>query len=213
MNTKNNLRLILSLFTGIFILGFAGMYYHHKHRLPTPSEIKIDGTVLPQTRFIQPFNLTDNSGNSFNKDAIKGHWTLMFFGFTNCASICPTAMSALAKMYRQLESHIPQQLLPQVVMVSVDPERDTVKRMNDYVKSFDSHFIGVNGNMDETKAFANQMSVVFEKVDMPNGNYYMNHSAEIMLMDPAGNLRAFFSSPHVPEHMVQDYEAIIRAYR
>lgn len=213
-SSKNHFRLIAVLACAVVICAIGG-FYRHLHQARSnfiTHEITIDGTVLPQTRKIYPFNLTDNRGKPFTKDSLKGHWTLMFFGFTNCGYVCPTTLSALNKMFNNLKAHLSPPLLPEVVLVSVDPERDSVKRMNDYVKSFNPAFRGARADMEETKTLANQMSVVFDKVAMPNGNYMVNHSTEIMLLDPEGNLRAFLSSPHVPDHMVRDYEAVIRAY-
>lgn len=174
-------------------------------------QIKIDGFYLPKSQLIKDFHLTDNHGKSFDKNNLLGHWTLMFFGFTNCGMICPSTMSALNGMYQQLEKQLPAQQLPQVVMVSVDPERDTVTRMNSYINAFNKHFIGVRGDSSETIALQKQLHIVAEKMQVEGqgkDHYTINHTAEIMVINPKGELQAYFSYPHEAEQMVRDFKLI-----
>lgn len=218
LNTKKNNRTLLLLICAVILVAIVTFVLHAKHQKNTKIEevaanLKIDGTVLPTPRVIHDFHMTDNHGQSFSNTNLKHHWTMMFFGFTNCGYVCPTTLAALEKMMVTLKTDLPEPLRPMIVMVSVDPERDTVARINDYVKSFDPQFMGIRGTLAETNALANQMSVVFSKVTMPNGQYMMNHSAEIMLLDPNGNLRAFFSYPHEAMQMRHDYKAIVNAYQ
>jgi protein SCO1/2 len=214
--SHKNITTTLVIMAVVIVVALSGFFYHIKHKNHSPEQIamniNIDGTVLPSPRIIHPFNLTDNHDKPFNNTNLKGHWTLMFFGFTNCGYVCPTTLSALNTMYTNLKSQLPPDLLPQIVMVSVDPERDSTTRINDYVRSFNPTFIGARANLAETTALANQMSAVFSKVQMPNGDYTINHSAEIMLLDPNGNLRAFFSYPHKADQMLHDYVAIVHVY-
>ena len=164
---KSNLKLILTLMTVITVVVVIGLFFniHKAHQTEQLAhQIKIDGTILSKSRRIHPFQLTDETGKSFSNTNLKGHWTLMFFGFTNCGYVCPTTLSALGKMYTNLSAHLPPALLPQVVMVSVDPERDSVQRLKAYVKTFNPAFVGVRGSIEQTKTLANQMSVVFMKI-------------------------------------------------
>ena len=187
----------------------AGLSYVIK----TPKQLKIDGVVLNKPRIISAFDLTADDGKAFKRDNLNGHWSLVFFGFTNCGYVCPTTLSAMNKMYTQLQARLPAQLLPEVILVSVDPDRDSVSRMHEYVKGFNPHFLGVRGSMQQTKILAQEMSVVFSKVKSAGGgdNYMVNHSAEVMLLDPNGNLRAFFSYPHEAAQMARDYTSVVRA--
>lgn len=215
-SSRKNIILATSLLVIVVVIAFGGFIFQHKTGVQNADQmadsLNIDGTVLPTPRVIHAFDLTDNHGKPFNNANLKNHWTLMFFGFTNCGYVCPTTLSELNRMYNNLKSQLPANLIPQVVMVSVDPERDTVARINDYMKSFNAAFIGTRTDLAHTTALANQMSVVFSKVNMPNGDYTINHSAEIMLLDPQGNIRAFFSYPHKADQMVRDYAAIVHAY-
>lgn len=222
---KKSHRKALAIISMIIVLLLALVFFWRMHiharrgelprySLENPKQIKIDGVVLNKPRVISEFNLTADNGNSFTHENLTKHWSLVFFGFTSCGYVCPTTLSALDKMYVQLRAQLPAPLLPKVIMVSVDPDRDSVERMHEYLQSFNPDFVGVRGSLQQTQILAQQMSVVFSKVDNANSdNYMVNHSAEIMLLDPEGNLRAFFSYPHDATQMAQDYTAVIRAAR
>ncbi len=168
-----------------------------------------EGVYLSQPRTdIINFTLTDNHGKPFTRDNLKGHWTMMFFGFTNCGMVCPTTLAALRDMYHTLQKKLPADQLPQVVMVSVDPARDSVARMNDYVNSFDSHFIGARADITETVKLEKNLHIAAAKIES-NGHYTINHSAEILLFNPLGQLQAFLSYPHHAPQMVKDYQDIL----
>ena len=177
-----------------------------------PSALKVDGTILREPRVIHSFQLTAGNGQPFTQKNLQGHWSLMFFGFTNCGYVCPTTLAALSKMYNQLKQDLPATQLPHVVMVSVDPERDSAARIQSYVTSFNPAFEGARADLPALKQLSNQMNVVFTKLKSKDGNpkhYMVNHSAEVMLLDPNGNLRAFFSFPHTAQQMIHDYESIM----
>ena len=219
IQAKKNNRLMWFIIAIVVVFMSAVFVFGKRHQASTqayaiPSTLKIDGTILNQPRRLKPFHLTRGDGKPFTKNSLKGHWTLMFFGFSNCGYACPTTLSALNQMMTNLQKDLSADVLPQVVMVSVDPDRDTAKRIQSYVQAFNTHFIGVRGPIKPLKQLSNQMNVVFSKLKSTDGNpkhYMINHSAEVMLVDPAANLRAFFSFPHTGVQMTHDYEAIINA--
>jgi protein SCO1/2 len=137
---------------------------------------------------------------------------MMFFGFTNCGMVCPTTMASLNSMYRTLQQQIPDKQLPSVVMVSVDPERDTQERMNDYVTTFNKNFIGARAELPEITQLEKELHLVAVKMQAGTGKnqYTINHSAEIMVFNPEGKLQAFMSYPHDAEQMVVDYKNMLR---
>jgi protein SCO1/2 len=139
---------------------------------------------------------------------------MMFFGFTNCGMVCPTTMAALNDMYKNLEQELPQDHLPAVVMVSVDPDRDTVARMNEYVTAFNSHFVGARAEMPQIETLQKELHLVAVKMQADGdakNQYTINHSAEIMLFNPEGKLQAFMSYPHKADQMAKDYKAVLMA--
>ncbi len=214
MNKNTRLSLILLFFVALIIAGT--FFYKIKHpavgvtkNFTLHTAVKIDGTVLDKPRTISSFTLTDGNNQPFTLNNLKNHWTMMFFGFTNCPLACPTSLAALNRMDTILRAQLPANLIPQVVMVSVDPERDTVAKMKEYVTTFNKSFVGLNGTPAATKEIADQLNVVYAKIVSPDGSYTMSHSAEVMLVDPNGKLRAFFAYPHKASVMAHDYEAIL----
>jgi len=185
-----------------------------KERAYKAAQNKITGILLPTPKEIKSFKFTDNQGRSFTKKNLEGKWTMMFFGFTNCGLVCPTSLASLNEMYKILQAELQPNQLPQVVFVSVDPERDTVKRLNDYVKAFNPHFTGARGSDSETAALTQQLHIAAAKMQVKGGkkdNYFINHSAEILVINPNAQVVAYLTYPHKPESLVKDYKILLNA--
>ena len=137
---------------------------------------------------------------------------MLFFGFTNCGYVCPTTLTELNKMYQILQKELPEKSLPQVVLVSVDPERDSVPRMHDYINAFNSKFIGIRADVSETERLENQLHIAAMKVPMEgkSDQYMINHSAEILLINPEGKIQAYLSFPHKADRLAADYRLILK---
>jgi protein SCO1/2 len=166
------------------------------------------GTWLEVPRAVPPFELTGIDHKPFNNASLKGRWTLVFFGFTHCGSICPITLGELGQMHQLLEKEGVQPL-PTVVMVSVDPDRDDLERLSQYVKAFDPHFYGARGSETVVQAMAQAWGIVYAKITSSNPkDYTIEHTGTLMLFDPQGQLRAFFTSPHQAEWLAEDYKKI-----
>jgi protein SCO1/2 len=213
LSHKKLIVIILTLAAIVATLVVSFGVIRHQQRIYDVKSIKIDGFFLPTPKDLHNFQLTTNDGKPFTKDSLKGHMTLMFFGFTNCRYVCPTTLATLNKVYQILQKELPENKLPQIVMVSVDPERDTVVKMNTYINSFNSHFIGVRGDMVQTHALAKQLNIVAIKVQEGKGknDYYMDHSAEILVFNPDGQLQAYLSYPHKTKQLVEEYKSMLSA--
>jgi protein SCO1 len=135
--------------------------------------------------------MTDHLGNPVGLSNLKGGWSLLFFGFTTCPDICPTTLSVLNDAVSGLEEP------PAIVMVSVDPERDTPERLAQYVPAFNPDFVGYTGTFEETVKLAEQLNIAFGKVpgDLP-GSYLVDHSASLVVIDPDGRYAGFIKAPH-----------------
>ena len=144
-----------------------------------------------EPRLLSEFVMTDHLGDPVGLSDLKGGWSLLFFGFTTCPDVCPTTLSVLNDAVRGLEEP------PAVVMVSVDPDRDTPERLAQYVPAFNPDFIGYTGTFEETVKFAVQVNIAFGKVpgDVP-GSYLVDHSASLVLIDPDGRYAGFIKAPH-----------------
>jgi protein SCO1 len=167
-------------------------------------------TVLEPARALPTFNLVDQAGAAFDDSRLKNHWSLLFFGFTHCPDVCPTTLGMLAQTEKSL-SNLPESQRPQVVLVSVDPKRDTPAQLASYVKFFSPSFTGVTGAQSDIDAFTRALGVPVAISPLPNGDYTVDHSAAIFLVNPAGQLRALFSGPHVSSVIADDYRRIVEA--
>jgi protein SCO1/2 len=176
----------------IIVAGFV-----HRISLPrvmTESEMKINGLYLLETpRDIGKFELVDQHGEPFNRDRLEGRWSLLFFGFTYCPDVCPTTMTFLNEFVGSLEGTEAQDT--QVVMVSVDPARDTVSQLASYVPFFNPDFIGVTGEFLDIHRFATALNTPFRKVAGEGDNYQVDHSSNVVLINPRGDYHGFFKAP------------------
>jgi protein SCO1/2 len=166
-------------------------------------------TVFPAPRVIPEFALTDQNGAPFGPERLKGGWHLLFFGFTHCPDVCPSTLATLTAARRQL-AELPSGERPAVVLVSVDPRRDTAARLAEYVAFFDPEFVGVTGDPAEIEQLTRQLgvAVVVGEPDA-SGNYSIDHTATLFLVDPEGRLAAIFGMPHTPDGIAQDYRSIL----
>ena len=148
------------------------------------------GTWFPTPRPIGPLALTAHSGAAFGASDLAGHPTLVFFGFTHCPDVCPTTLVKLAAIKRT--GALPDL---RVLFVSVDPERDTPAVLASYVHAFDPDFVGATGEPAEIKRLAQKFGVAVARVDLPGGDYTMDHSAAVFLLDRRGEIVAVFTPP------------------
>lgn len=178
--------------------------------------LKINGFYLPVETEIQDFKLTDNHGKSFTKKNLLGQWTLVFFGFTNCPMVCPATLGALDEMYQSLKNKLSTDQLPRIVFISVDPKRDTIERLNEYINGFNPCFIGARADINETQALMKQLRIIALRVEANGGGkdrYTINHSSEVLVFNPHGKLQAYLSYPHDAQEMSKDYQLILRAFK
>ncbi len=169
------------------------------HRVGEPrvmslAESRINGLFLFDTpRDVGNFSLIDHAGAPFTADRLEGHWTLLFFGFTHCPDICPTTLSDLAELKQQLQGTEADETV--VVMLSVDPARDTPERLSQYVPYFHPDFLGVTGAFESILSVTQRLNAPFRKVIASDGSYQMEHSANVALMNPRGDYHGFFRAP------------------
>jgi protein SCO1/2 len=167
-------------------------------------------TLLTPPRPLPDFQLIDQDGAAFNLSHLRNRWSLLFFGFTHCPDVCPTSLGVLARAEREL-AELPPNERPQIVFVSVDPKRDTPQQLASYVKFFSSTFTGVTGTQQSIDDFTRALGVPVAITPTENGDYSVDHSAAIFLIDPQGAMRALFSTPHTALVIADDYRRIVDA--
>jgi protein SCO1/2 len=177
--------------------------------------LKEQGTYI----FPQPINVTDvpfinEEGQTVGKAENLGKWSFLFFGYTFCPDVCPTTLAVMQQMWVQLSPEMQAQT--QVVLVSVDTERDTPDTLKTYMDYFDPSFTAFTGKPASLRSFAAQLNAVYAKVERKNKKgevdpelvYLMDHSANIAILDPNGNYYGFIKPPFSPKKMLSIVTAI-----
>jgi protein SCO1/2 len=176
-----------------------------EHEAPPPTE---RATLLPQPRELPTLALVDQEGEPLPADFFAGHWTLVFFGFTQCPDICPTTLATLAQARKQL-GDLPAAQQPRVLLITVDPERDPPPQLAAYVHFFDPGFMGATGSPEATAVAAAAFGVPYAKVALPDGGYTMDHGSGIFVVGPSGGIDAYLSAPHDAAVIARDYRRIV----
>jgi protein SCO1/2 len=148
-----------------------------------------------------PFQLTDQNGKAVTDKSLKGKPTLIFFGYTHCPDVCPTSLFEISEVLRALGKDADK---VNAVFISVDPERDTPATMKDYLSSFDTHLEGLSGDPAETAKVITSYRVYAKKVPTKDGDYTMDHTALIYLMDRDGRFVSPFNLKRTPEEAATD---------
>lgn len=187
----------IALSAGIFIAA----------RLQQPAELRT-AFVLPAPTPLPEFALVDATGNTVTRDTFRGHWNLVFFGFTHCPDICPATLQILAAAREELAA-MGQDPLPRIVLVSVDPERDTPAQMGSYVDYFGDDNLGITGSLEETRKLTSALGIYFEKQPGDEDNYAVDHSAAVLVVNPDAEFHALFSGPHLIKNYVHDVPLIM----
>jgi len=176
---------------------------------PKPPLVLASGTILSPARALADFSLIDNQGRSFGAANLRGHWSLMFFGYTDCPDYCPATLTTLAALEKQLRA-AKTVAPPQVIFVSVDAKRDTPALLNQFVPNFDPEFIGLTAaNQPAIEALAKKWGVAVNIRYGANGNYSVDHSTEIFVIDPAGNIAAILTGPFTLDALKSDFQRLV----
>jgi len=189
--------LAIALSAGIFVAT----------RLQAPPALNT-AFVLPAATPLPEFSLVDQSGSVVTRDSFRDRWDLVFFGFTHCPDICPATLQILAVARNELAA-AGQEPLPRIVLVSVDPERDTPELMGKYVDYFGDGNLGITGSLDEIRKLTSGLGIYFEKQTGESDDYAVDHSAAVLLINPDGEFHALFGGPHTIENYVHDVPLII----
>ncbi|BAQ71768.1 MULTISPECIES: SCO family protein [Pseudomonas] len=150
--------------------------------------------LLPQSRTLPAVKMLDQDGQPVVIDELKGKWSLLFFGYTFCPDICPTTLAQL----RQIKSELPKEAVDklQVILVSVDPNRDTPQQLKQYLGYFDKDFKGLTAaSVEDLQKLANAVSIPFIPADTSKPNYTVDHSGNLAVIGPDGRQRGFIRAP------------------
>lgn len=134
---------------------------------------------------------------------------MLFFGFTHCGMVCPTTLAALSKMYAILQKSSSTIPLPQVIFISIDPGRDSIEELDNYINTFNTSFIAARTSTEKTILLQKDFHIIANKSESNSANSYnINHSSEIILINPNAKIQAYFAYPHSGEVLAEEYRKI-----
>ena len=193
----------------LFFMGITGGAFLLSIAVLQPGGAPVRATVLPEPRPLPSFSLIDQDGKPFGRDRLAGEWRLMFFGFTHCPDICPATLQQLAIARNRVVQR--GEAYPGIVLVSVDPERDTPDVLRDYVQAFGDDVTGLTGTVDALTALTRPLGIYFARSENADGTYSMDHSSVVLLIDDRGDWRAVFSAPHDVDSFDDDVRLLMEA--
>ncbi len=169
-------------------------------------------TILPEARELPAVALVDDSGRALEIADLRGNFTLVFFGFTNCPDVCPLTLQLLASARAELLRRAPQ-AVPRVLFVSVDPHRDTPERIMAYLAGFDAEFVGATAPDAELAPLLAMLGVGVEKHEHGGAHYNVVHNSAIYVLGPDAKWIAVSTGPHEPATLAADFLKIRQRYR
>ena len=163
--------------------------------------------LLPKSRTLPDLKMLDQDGQPVVVNELKGKWTLLFFGYTFCPDICPTTLAQL----RQIKSELPKATVDKlrIVLISVDPNRDTPQQLKQYLGYFDKAFIGLNAPVQDIQKLANAVSIPFIPADTSKPNYTVDHSGNLALLGPDGTQRGFIRAPFNSQKLLAQLPGLV----
>ena len=177
--------LCAAIITSLFI-------FHSQHPITKSLAKPLDpekGMIFPAARDIKHFELIDANNQKFTLNHLYNHWTLVFFGFTHCAMVCPTTLDLLKRTYPELHAKYSNL---QVLFVSLDPARDNPQQIKNYLMAYDDSFIGVTGNLNELRKLQSQLGIFSQRQGSDANQYQIQHTSSILLINPQGKWAGLF---------------------
>lgn len=175
-----------------------------------PARSLAHATMLDEPRALAAFRLSDQHGRAFTQAQFAGSWSVLFAGFTHCPDICPATMAMLASAQKRAGISTDQL---RTVFVSVDPERDTPVHLAEYLAHFNSEWTALTGEKEELDRLMTSLQIAYVRVPMGNGEYTMDHSTALVLIDPEGRMRGYFKAPLDVDALSEDLGRLARVER
>lgn len=193
--------LVAGLLLTILILSLLGL-------LPFGSR-SFHGTVLQSPHPAGNFTLTAHTGEQVSLHDFRGQVVLLYFGYAYCPDACPATMADLGRAMRELPARDQERV--QVIMVTVDPERDTMEMLGDYVTHFHPSFLGLTGTEEEIAAAATPLGIYYEREPGTiQTGYLINHTTTVLAFDKRGHLRLVFPFNTLPQEIAADVRILAR---
>lgn len=184
----------------LIVAGVAGWWF-------MPHEFH--GIQLQSPRVVEDFTLPTSTGEPMSLSDFRGKYVVLFFGYTYCPDVCPMTLNDIQQMLKTLDAERAEDV--QVVMVSLDPDRDTPEQLATYLEYFDPSFIGMTGTVEEIQPVADQFGIFFERQPgSDNTNYLVDHTSAVTIIDPEGHVRIIFTNGVKGADMASDLAYIMQ---
>jgi protein SCO1/2 len=206
---RNRSGILAGIIVVLAALG-AGMLVADLLLRPKVDFSELSATVFREPRALAPFELLDHHGGAFTADDLRGQWSFLFFGYTHCPDVCPTTLSVLNSVAGKLAD---ASGAARFVFVTVDPERDTPEVLARYVTYFNGEFLGVTGERAAIDALTRQLGILHMRVEAQDdaASYLVDHTASVLLFNPAGEFQALFSPPLDADTIAGEFRTITDA--
>lgn len=186
-----------------------GLWFGNRWFNPEQPQLKA-ALLYPQPRAVPDFELQRASGGTLTLADWKGRWNLVFIGFTHCPDVCPTALAILKQAWTRWQQEGRAKDV-QVNFISVDPTRDTPDVLKTYVAFFSPDFVAATGSDEQLEKLSTSLGMVYARHELDGGDYSVDHSANILIIDPQGRLAGMFRPGNYDaDSLVADIDTLIR---
>lgn len=202
----------LTFILGIGLMATLGIWIginplFHKGSESNPTVPVTIATYIHPAKPLPDFSLIDNKNKPFTQKTLLGHWTLLFFGYAKCPSICPATLATVTDLFHSIKDIQKDQ--PHFVFVSLNPQNESPQILDEFLSRFNSNFIGLTGEEVEITKLSKSCSIYsFEEMDA-KGQTIIDHSATLLLINPQGQIQALFSPPHKTEELIKDLRILM----
>ncbi|MDB3991203.1 SCO family protein [Gammaproteobacteria bacterium] len=203
-------RNIIFVFLVLFGMSVLFAYFQSLPSLLQKKPTLLTGKILTRPMELDNFELIDQNNQTFNSESLKGNWTILFFGYTNCPDVCPTTIYKLAEVKNDVNQNLPSKKF-NTVLVTLDPDRDTPERLDEYIGYFDESMLGVTGTYKNIQSFSSNLSVFYQRINK-DGGYDFNHTASIFVFNQDGSLFATMSPATSVSELRDDFYTILNNF-
>lgn len=212
VETTDKRWLLLIVFVlGLVVMAIFLLQNHTDQTVGLPA-ILAEVAVNPQ-RQVTEVGLTDHQNHTVTTERFAKHWNFVYFGYTHCPDVCPATLAQLAEFKQSFLSNSPLNDKIQFFFVSVDPARDTIEQLATYIQYFDQSFIAMSGKPEAIGQFESQLGAYHRfGHKSASGEYAVQHSADVYLLNPAGRLIAKFGPPINLGRMLEQITGFIERY-
>lgn len=209
---------VLLLVSAVLVAGGLGLgLSRHVFMPPSAAAPELAAVhLMSPPRDLPAFSLRQSDGTALVNGELKGHWTLIYLGFTHCPDVCPTTLGNLAQAQKQWQT-LPESVRPRLLFISVDPDRDTPDRVGEYAHAFHRDTLAATADTPTLERFARSISLVFQKIPAaagaPADSYAVDHSATLIALDAQARMAAIIQPPFDARAIAADMIKLTRSPR